>query len=170
MKKIKIIACISGLILLLVGCGSYKGELVAVKSDTSNVYHRDNCKLIKDVKYENLILFNDLEQTASMGYRPCKTCSPPNNMEVAKELYESQTKEFNELKPKFEKHKEYLDNLHAKGKLNTVLKEEDKHGLLRRLEISQSYKIDTEFMTVEECERYLYLLNSLETLKSYIEK
>lgn len=170
MKTIKIIACISGLILLLVGCGSYKRELVAVESDTSKVYHRDNCEFIKNVKYENLIFFTNLEQTVNLGYRPCKTCSPPNNMEVAKELYESQLIEFNELKPKFEKHKKYIDNLDMIKVVGTE-KEENKHtGLISQLKAMDIYHVDTKFMTVEEYERYSYLLGSLDELKNYIEK
>lgn len=170
MKKIKITACISVLILLLVGCSTYNGELIAVKSDESNkVYHKDTCKLISNVEYENLYLFDDLEQTARLGYRPCKTCSPPNNIKVAKELYESQTEEFNELKPKFEKHKEYVDDISTASVVISSGKGSE-GGLLAQIDTMRIYKTHTEFMTVEEFERYSELLYSLETLKSFIEK
>lgn len=164
MKKIKIITCISGLILLLVGCGSYKGELIAV-NNTSKIYHRDNCKLISNEQYQNLFIFDDLEETACRGYRPCKTCSPPTNIKFIKELCELQVKEFDELKLKFEKHKKYIDE-----SSNTYEIVNDRLILPNQYNIEKGYNINTKFMTVEEYERYFYLLHSIEDLKSYIEK
>jgi len=164
MKKIKTIICISGLILLLVGCGSYKGELIAV-NNTSKIYHRDNCKLISNEQYQNLFIFDDLEETACRGYRPCKTCSPPTNIKFIKELYELQVKEFDELKLKFEKHKKYIDE-----SPNTYEIVNDRIILPNQYSRVKGYNISTKFMTVEECQRYFYLLDSIENLKSYIEK
>lgn len=170
MKKIKLITFISGLILLLVGCGSYKGELVAAGSNTSKVYHKDSCKLISNVEYEKLFLFSNLEETVRSGYRPCKTCSPPNNIEIAKELYESKVKEFNELKPKFEKHKKYIDNLDGTKIVDTEKEENKPISLFSLLDSRDIYHIETEFMTVDEYKRYSYLLGFIEELKNYIEK
>lgn len=162
LKKIKLITCISGLILLLGGCGSYKGELVAAGSNTSKVYHKDDCKLISNVEYEKLFLFSNLEETARRGYRPCKTCSPPTNIEIAKELYDSYLNEFEELKLEFEKHKEYLDDVYEKEG-----KDWSSGPLFEKLKM---YEIETEFMTVEEYKRYSELLYTLEELKSCIDK
>ena len=48
-----------------------------VGSKKSDVYHYPNCGSAKNIKPENLITFNSVEEAKNAGYRPCKNCKPP---------------------------------------------------------------------------------------------
>jgi competence protein ComEC len=48
-----------------------------VGSKKSDVYHYPGCSSAKNIKPENLITFNSIEEAKNAGYRPCKKCNPP---------------------------------------------------------------------------------------------
>ena len=48
-----------------------------VGSRKSDVYHYPDCSSAKQIKPENLITFNSVEEAKAAGYRPCKKCHPP---------------------------------------------------------------------------------------------
>ena len=40
------------------------------------IFHKNNCKEISNVPYENGIIFKDRNEAIERGYRPCYVCSP----------------------------------------------------------------------------------------------
>jgi len=48
-----------------------------VGSKNSDVYHYPDCSSAKQIKEENKIWFNSVEEAKAAGYRPCKKCNPP---------------------------------------------------------------------------------------------
>ena len=87
MKKLvkTVVFIFIGCLLLFIGYkssdffskNSYTRELIGDKN--THVYHKDDCKFIDDLKTSELIFFDNLVETAEYGYRPCKSCDPPNN-------------------------------------------------------------------------------------------
>ena len=54
----------------------YKSEENRVSSKESNIYHKSDCRYIKRIKEENIVIFEDPEDAESNGYIPCKHCNP----------------------------------------------------------------------------------------------
>lgn len=48
-----------------------------VGSKNSNVYHYPSCYHVKQIKPENLVYFNTVQDACAQSYRPCKDCNPP---------------------------------------------------------------------------------------------
>ncbi|AEM74783.1 Ada metal-binding domain-containing protein [Caldicellulosiruptor acetigenus] len=84
----------------------YSGELIGVRG--TGIYHRDNCKFIRNISNEKLVFFSDKMAAAEAGYRACKTCKPPDNK---KELIEVEKRKAEERKREEEE---------RKNKMNTV--------------------------------------------------
>lgn len=53
------------------GCSS---DTIAVGSKKSNIWHYCNCKWADDIKTENLLCFNSINEAESKGYRQTKVC------------------------------------------------------------------------------------------------
>lgn len=47
-----------------------------VASKESNIYHKPDCQYIKNIKEENIIIFEDKEDAERNDYIPCKICKP----------------------------------------------------------------------------------------------
>jgi hypothetical protein len=97
MKKYVVIILV---IILLIPIGFkikntffYSGELVGIKG--TNVYHRDDCKFIKESSSTSIYFINNLDETAEKELRPCKRCNPPDNSKFVTE--------YNKLKEEKEK-------------------------------------------------------------------
>ena len=56
----------------------YLKKFLYPKSDLSKpkIFHKNNCKEISNVPYENGIIFKDRNEAIERGYRPCYVCSP----------------------------------------------------------------------------------------------
>jgi hypothetical protein len=65
------------IVLVLYNRFFYRGELIGIKG-TDN-YHRDSCQFVKKASIDKIIFFDDLNETAEYGSRPCNTCNPPGN-------------------------------------------------------------------------------------------
>lgn len=50
-----------------------------VASKESNLYHKSNCKYIKNIKEENIVIFEDKEDARNNNYTPCRVCKPEDN-------------------------------------------------------------------------------------------
>jgi methylphosphotriester-DNA--protein-cysteine methyltransferase len=46
-------------------------------SKKSDIYHCEECPIVKKIKPENLIWFNTAQEACNAGYSPCSICSPP---------------------------------------------------------------------------------------------
>lgn len=53
-----------------------KSEENRVASKLSNIYHKPTCRIIRKIKEENIVLFEDKEDSEKNGYIPCKICRP----------------------------------------------------------------------------------------------
>ena len=47
-----------------------------VASKESNIYHKSNCQYIKNIKEQNIIIFEDKEDAEENDYISCKICKP----------------------------------------------------------------------------------------------
>ena len=47
-----------------------------VASSESDVFHKPNCRYVKQIKSENKITFNSKQDAINAGYRACKVCQP----------------------------------------------------------------------------------------------
>lgn len=81
MKYFRIIVSIIIVFVFIFSYGcAYDGELVYIDNG-SHVYHRDDCKFVKEAN--KVYFFDDLEHTVNKYCRPCKTCNPPDNIDIA---------------------------------------------------------------------------------------
>jgi hypothetical protein len=48
-----------------------------VGSTESDKYHYPDCRYAQQIKPENLVRFNSVEEALAAGYEPCKSCNPP---------------------------------------------------------------------------------------------
>jgi hypothetical protein len=140
MKKKIAIGLISVLLVITTFVGfkaytfyNYKGELIRF----GEVYHRDSCKFVKDIPYANLKFVKNIEATAELNLRPCRTCTPPNNEEQVAFLHSQESANVptkaEELWNYIQADKTRLDRLNDTGKKtyyqygydNGYLKKED---------------------------------------------
>lgn len=47
-----------------------------VASDSSNIFHKPDCRWAQNISKENLVKYKSREEAVKAGKRPCKTCNP----------------------------------------------------------------------------------------------
>ena len=55
---------------------SAETEYEYVASKSSNVFHKPSCRWAKNIKPENLVVYNNKDEATKAGKRPCKSCLP----------------------------------------------------------------------------------------------
>jgi hypothetical protein len=55
---------------------SAETEYEYVASKGSNVFHKPSCRWAKNIKPENLVVYNNKDEATKAGKRPCKWCKP----------------------------------------------------------------------------------------------